>query len=51
MIKYNPEFKSNFKDYIKYLRSQPHYFCFIDDQQKKQLEEAKRLRKEQSRQV
>ena len=44
-------FKSNFKDYIKYLRNQPYYFCFIDDQQKKQLEEAKRLRKEQSRQV
>lgn len=40
-----------FKDYLKYLRKQPYYFCFIDDQQKKQLEEAKRLRKEQSRQV
>lgn len=51
VIKYNPEFKSNFKDYIKYLRNQPYYFCFIDDQQKKQLEEAKRLRKEQSRQM
>ena len=49
--KYNPEFKSNFKDYIEYLKNQPYYFCFIDDQQKKQLEEAKRLRKEQSRQV